>query len=515
MLGGTYRHTSVKRSIDWWTVLMYVVLAVCGWLSIYSASHDFNNPDVSIFDFNTLAGKQFVWIVTSFVVIVFILLIDYKLFNSLFVNFAYLGIMLLLIVTIFIGEPIKGSRSWIDLGFMSVQPAELAKLITALAVARFIDMRGRIDGWKDYFSLSLLLFIPFIIVIFQNETGTALVFAAFVLVFYREGMSGLVLLLGVFAIILFIALVRFDFWLPEGAVLLECGNVQLNEYEIVSLKTATGKIGDLGKLIAMVLILIAQFFYTLFSHKGSKISSWIMLGGMIAIALTAYVLNFWFTVRYDYVALIAIGATVVYWAAVALVKRSKKLRGLILFILSAVAFSYAVDYVFDEVLLSHQRVRIEVLLNMTEDLSGAGYNVHQSKIAIGSGGLLGQGFLQGTQTKLNYVPEQVTDFIFCTVGEEFGFVGTTLILLLYLTFLLRLLHIAERQRDTFSRVYGYGVVSVFFCHIMINIGMIIGLMPVIGIPLPFFSYGGSSLWTFTAMLFILLRLDASRNERLR
>jgi rod shape determining protein RodA len=484
------RPVNIKRELDWITIALYFILVVCGWLSIYGATYDFNNP-LSMFDFDNRAGKQFVWILTSFILIGIILLIDYKIYNSFLTNFAYIAVVFLLIITVFIAPDIKGSRSWLVFGPVSFQPAELAKVTTALAIARYIYLKGKISGWKDYFLLGLLIFVPFCIVVLQNETGSALVFAAFLLVFYREGMSGMVLLSGVFAVLLFIIIVRF-------------GDIPLQNGE-----------GDLGILIALSAILLVEFLYTIFLKKEKKKNALIMLGGVVGIALIAFILNIWLTIRYDYVALFMVAASFVYWGIIAFVKRSKKLGGLVIFIVAAVTFCFAVDYMFDEVLQPHQQIRIKILLNMEDDLSGAGYNVNQSKIAIGSGGFFGKGFLQGTQTKLNYVPEQATDFIFCTVGEEFGFVGTSFILVLFLFFLLRLLHIAERQRDTFSRVYGYGVLSIFFFHILVNIGMVVGLMPVIGIPLPFFSYGGSSLWAFTVLLFILLRLDASRGERMR
>jgi len=485
------RQTSIKRQVDWVTILLYLIMVVCGWLSIYSATYDFGAESYSMFDFSNRAGKQFVWIVTSFVLIGILLLIDYKIFNSIITNFAYIAVALLLLLTIFIAPDIKGSRSWLVFGPISFQPAELAKVTTALAVARFISVKGRITEWKNFFLVCLIVFVPLIFIVLQNEAGTALVFLAFFLVFYREGMSGIVLLSGVFAILLFVILVLF-------------GDVPLENVK-----------GDLGIIIAMSAILLVQFFYTFFYKKEKRKPAWIMLGGVAGFALISYVLNFWFTINYTYVALFTVLASVLYWGIFAFIKRSTRLRNLVIFIVVAITFSFVTDYIFDSVLQPHQQIRIKILLNMVDDPSGAGYNVNQSKIAIGSGRLLGKGFLQGTQTKLNYVPEQATDFIFCTIGEEFGFVGVVFVLLLFLFFLLRLLHIAERQRDTFSRVFAYGVLSVFFFHIMINIGMVVGLMPVIGIPLPFFSYGGSSLWAFTTLLFILLRLDASRSEIMR
>jgi len=490
------RDISIKQGIDWVTVLIYLFLVVFGWLSIYGASYDFDQS--SIFDFENRAGKQFVWILTSFVLAGILLLIDYKIYDSIISNFIYLVVMLLLIFTIiggFLNLPfvpeIKGSRSWISLGPINFQPAELAKVATALAISRFLASQRKISNWKDVVLLLLIVFVPFCFIILQKETGSALVFAAFFLVFYREGMSGVVLLSGVFAIFLFIVIVRF-------------GDVPI-----------LGGKGDLGIVMAMLAILFVELIYTFFFEKKRKEAT-IMFCIVVVIGIFAFLINNWgVIISYNHVGLFVVIVSFVYWGIIGFINHSKKLRALILFIFVAIMFCFASDYLFDSVLKPHQQTRIKIVLNMEDDPSGAGYNVNQSKIAIGSGGALGKGFLNGTQTKLKYVPEQDTDFIFCTVGEEFGFVGSAGVLVLFLCLLLRLLYIAERQRDTFNRVYGYCVISILFFHIMVNIGMVIGLMPVIGIPLPFFSYGGSSLWAFTILLFILLRLDASRGERMR
>ena len=490
------REISIKQGIDWIMVLLYLIFVVCGWLSIYGASYNFDQS--SIFDFENRAGKQFVWILTAFGLAGVILLIDYKIYDSIITNFIYIAVMLLLALTIvgwvvnlpFVPD-IKGSRSWIVLGPISFQPAELAKVATALAVSRFIATQKKISNWQDVLLLSLIVFTPFCLIVLQKETGSALVFAAFFLVFYREWMNGVVLLSGVFAILLFIIIVRFgDVPLPTGD-------------------------GDLGMLIATSAILLVEFVYTFFFLKKRK-EAWIMLGGVVVVGIIAILINRWVaTINYNYFGLLAVVVSCIYWIIIAFVDyRSRQLRGLALFIVAALVFCFAANYFFDSVLQPHQQIRIKIVLNMEDDPSGAGYNVNQSKIAIGSGALFGKGFLNGTQTKLKYVPEQDTDFIFCTVGEEFGFVGSAGVLILYMVFLLRLIHIAERQRYLFNRVYGYCVASIFFFHIMVNVGMVIGLMPVIGIPLPFFSYGGSSLWSFTILLFILLRLDSARKERL-
>ena len=489
------RETDIRKGIDWPTVLMYLVLVVCGWLSIYGASYDFDQS--SIFSFDNRAGKQFVWMLTAFMLAGLVLLIDYKVYDSLVTNFIYIGAMLLLLLTIVGGlvnlpfvPDIKGSRSWIVLGPVSFQPAELAKIATALAVARYLSVHRNAFAGRGWAQAAALVLVPCCLIILQQETGSALVFAAFLLVFYREGMSGVVLLAGVAAVVLFVIIVRF-------------GDVPVQ-----------GGAGDLGMLVALAFILLAGLAYVAFVRRVRR-ETLVYLGGVAGAGLLAFVANLWTTVSYTHVLLGVAVASCLYWGVVGYARRLRGVQVMAALMVGAVLFCFAADYLFDSVLKPHQQVRIKVALNMEDDPSGAGYNVAQSKIAIGSGGLTGKGFLNGTQTKLKYVPEQDTDFIFCTVGEEFGFVGAAGLLCLYAVFLLRLIHIAERQRDTFNRIYGYAVVSILFFHLTVNIGMVIGLLPVIGIPLPFFSYGGSSLWAFTVMLFILLRLDASRGERMR
>jgi rod shape determining protein RodA len=482
------RNVSIKYALDWTTVAYFVALVLMGWISIYGASYDFDQS--SIIDFSHRAGKQFIWILTAFGIGGILLLVDYKVYD-IFAYFIYAGAILLLIVTIFVAPDIKGSRSWLVLGPISFQPAELAKMATALCLSKYMSQYNfKIKGWLDLVPLGMIIFLPFALIILQNETGTALVFVAFLLMLYREGMNGIVLLLGTFAVVLFIVVIRF------------------------SIVPIQGDRGTLGMLVAMGIILLVQLIYSTFYVKTTK-NSWVVLAGVAGIMLIAVVTNIFTKMNYNYVAMFVVIASSIYWAVVELINRYRKFWFVILCSLGSVVFCYSADYLFEKVLEPHQRVRIKVLLNMEDDPTGAGYNVNQSKIAIGSGGFLGKGFLNGTQTKLKYVPEQDTDFIFCTVGEEHGFWGSTLVLLIYWLFLMRLIAIAERQREPFNRVFAYCVLSIFFFHLTINIGMVLGIMPVIGIPLPFFSYGGSSLWGFTVLLFILLRLDASRLERMR
>jgi rod shape determining protein RodA len=482
------KNVSIKYALDWTTVFYFVVLVLMGWISIYGASYDFDQA--SIFDFDQRAGKQFIWILTAIGIAGVLLLVDSKMY-SIFAYVIYGAAILLLILTIFVAKDIKGSRSWLEIGPVSFQPAELAKMATALALSKFMSSYNyKLKNWKDLIPLGVIIFLPFSLIILQNETGSALVFVAFLLMLYREGMNGIVLLLGTFAIFLFIIVIRYSI-IP----------IQIDH-------------GSLGIVLAMSIILIVQAGYAFFFTKHQK-ESIILVLGAIGIALISYIINIWYHLNYDTVTIITIIASCIYWTVIEIMNRYKKYWFMILFSLISVAFSFSAYYLFDKVLEPHQQIRIKVLLSMEEDLNGAGYNVNQSKIAIGSGGFWGKGFLNGTQTKLKYVPEQDTDFIFCTVGEEHGFWGSTLVLFFYWLLLMRLLRIAERQRDSFSRVYAYCVTSILFFHLTINIGMVLGIMPVIGIPLPFFSYGGSSLWGFTILLFILLRLDAARLERMR
>jgi len=477
------RNISMKYALDWTTVFIYVFLVFFGWMNVYGSSYDFDQSN--IFDFSQRAGKQFVWILTAFTLAGVILLIDSRLY-SFFSYMFYAAILLLLIVTIFVASDVKGSRSWLVFGPISFQPAELAKTATALALAKFMSSYNyKLKNWKDLFPLGVIVFIPFALIILQKETGSALVFLAFLLMFYREGMKGLVLLLVVLAVVLFVVAIGFS----QTAIQVDRGT--------------------LGMVLAMLIILLIQFCYAFFYNRHRKEALNLALG-VAAIAVISYVINIWFKVNYNYIAIGTVVASCVYWSIIEIFNQYRKYWALVLISFGSLIFCFSADYLFNDVLEPHQQVRIKVLLNMDDDLSGAGYNVNQSKIAIGSGGFLGKGYLNGTQTKLKYVPEQDTDFIFCTVGEEWGFVGSAGVLLIYLWLLLRILNIAERQRDAFNRIYGYCVASIFFFHLMINVGMVLGIMPVIGIPLPFLSYGGSSLWSFTILLFILLRLDAAR-----
>ncbi len=486
---GASRNGSILQNVDWPTIGMFIGLVLFGWLNIYGASYNFDQT--SIFDFTNRAGKQFVWILGSLVLGGTLLLIDYKTYD-LFAYVAYGLMLLLLIATPFLAHDIKGSMSWISLGPVSLQPAEFAKCIVALAVAKYMGQyEYKLRGWRDLVIPFALIGVPcLIIMIMQRETGSALVFAAFLLVFYRQGMTPHILWSCVAAVVLFITSIRF------GAIPLPIGT------------------GSVGMLSCMLLLIGVEIYFVCKEHP-VKWQLTILLVTVAAVFGIGALINVWITVPFDWLAVGLVVALSLYTLVVAVYYRRYGLIWATVFGLVCIGYTQACDLVFTRVLQPHQRTRIEVLLGMKEDLAGAGYNVNQARIAIGSGRFLGKGYLKGTQTKLQFVPEQDTDFIFCTVGEEWGFVGSVGVLLLYLLFILRLVTIAERQRTTFTQIYAYSVASIFLFHLMINVGMVLGVLPVIGIPVPFFSYGGSSLWGFTMLLFILLRLDAARMEQLR
>jgi rod shape determining protein RodA len=411
--------------IDWITLSLYYFFVIVGLLCIYASVYKETNPN--IWDTSQNYGKQLIWVGISSFIGLMILLIDEKFFYA----FAYtiFGITLVLLVLVLVmGTTVKGSSSWIEIGGFRMQPAEFAKFGTALALARFLsgyNINFEKDRKVQYISAAIIL-APMIIILLQNETGSTLVFTSFILVLFREGLSGWILFAGFLLVILAI----------------------------------------LALLIPPIYIIIGLS----------------VLAGIFLLMVR----------RTTQLILITIGAIAIAGAMVS-----------------------SIDYVFENVMQAHQRTRINVLLGKEVDIKGAGYNVQQSKIAIGSGGLWGKGFLQGTQNKFRFVPEQSTDFIFCTIGEEYGFMGSVLFVSLYIFLLYRLLVMAERQRQKFNRIYGYSVVCILFFHFVINVGMTLGLMPVIGIPLPFISYGGSALLSFTILLFIFIRLDANRVNELR
>ena len=483
------RSGNIWQNVDWITIGLFLVLVIFGWLNIYGASYTFDQT--SIFDFSNRAGKQFAWMIGSVVLGIILLLIDWKTYDIL-AYIAYGVMLLLLLVTPFLAHDIKGSLSWISLGPISLQPAEFAKCIVALAVAKYMGRyEYKLRGWRDLLVPFALIGIPaLIIMVLQKETGSALVFAAFLFVFYRQGMSGYVLWMVVAAVALFIISIRW------GGVALPFGS------------------GSVGILACMLLLTAVEIYFICKEHK-MKWQALILIGSVIVVYGISLLVNIWVRVPFDWISMGVVVALVLYMIFVSLYWRKYMLLIVAVVSLLCIGYTQACDFVFTKVLQPHQRIRIEVLLGMKEDPAGAGYNVNQARIAIGSGRFMGKGYLKGTQTKLQFVPEQDTDFIFCTVGEEWGFVGSIGVLLVYLLFILRLIEIAERQRNNFTQIYAYAVASIFLFHLMINVGMVLGVLPVIGIPLPFFSYGGSSLWGFTLLLFVLLRLDAARTEQLR
>ena len=481
----TDKKPSVLRSLDWWTILIYMALLCFGWMSVCGASYTYGETD--IFSLDSRSGMQIVWIGTSLVLGLVLLLLDNRIYDTF--SWVIFGVLLLLLFgTIFNPHTIKGSRSWLVLGPLRLQPAEFAKFATALALAKFMSIYGYdIHKWK-HFAISLaIIMLPMLFIVLQRETGSALVYLAFFLVFYREGMPGSLLFTGVAMVVYFVVGIRFA------------------DTPLFDIPSSVGRF--------TVLLLIQVFSGCMvYVYCQNKRDAWRILIPAIGITLLAVFFAakvIPFDVVYVQLVITAIMIGYLLWQALA--TRIRNYMWIALFALGSVVFFSLASYVLNNVMEPHQRVRINVLLGLEEDLKGAGYNVHQSEIAIGSGGIEGKGFLNGTQTKLKYVPEQDTDFIFCTVGEEEGFIGSASVLILFLILILRLIHLAERQPYRFGRVYGYSVLSIFLFHVFINVGMVLGLTPVIGIPLPFFSYGGSSLWGFTILLFIFLRIDASRN----
>ncbi|MEK6477749.1 rod shape-determining protein RodA [Catalinimonas sp. 4WD22] len=416
-------NNNLVNRIDWGVILLYFLLVGLGWLNIFAVVYDAQNPDLSIFDMDINSGRQLIWIATAAVIIFVIMLTDFRFYDS-FAYFIYGGMILILTFVLLFGTEVAGSKSWFSIGSFRLQPSEFAKFATALAVAKFISSDNKtFNNLRPQLTLFVIIGLPAVLIMLQGDTGTAMVFSAFLVAFYREGFSPVLLGIGIAAAILFI-----------------------------------------------LTLFVPQLYL------------------MIAVIVTAFLL---------------IGVN------------ARKTRRIMVIAVSAVAIMgviFSVDFIVSDVLKPHQQNRIKALINPEADPLGYGWNVTQSKIAIGSGGMWGKGFLEGTQTKFDFVPEQSTDFIFCTIGEEHGWFGSLLLIVLFSLLLIKVTAIAERQKATFARVYGYSVAGILFFHFAVNIGMTIGLFPVIGIPLPFFSYGGSSLWAFTILLFILVKLDAHRMQ---
>ena len=420
------REDNITHKIDWVTVLIYGVIVFLGWLNIYAVTYD-ENATTSIFSLDLNSGRQLVFIGGSILIISAILIIDRQFYET----FAYIiyGLLLVMLILVpIVGKEVGGNKAWLSIGSFGVQPSEFAKFATALVVAKTIGSIGfRMDNVRNQLILFALIGVPMMLILLQKDTGTALVFTVFLVVFFREGMSPLILVLGIIFAVIF------------------------------------------------VLTLLVEKQYYLYLGVAALLGLAVLMGRK----------------KFKRIALLTTGALVI-----------------VMMILS-------VDYIVKNVLKPHQQNRIKALINPDADPLGYGWNVTQSKIAIGSGGIIGKGFLEGTQTKFDFVPEQSTDFIFCTIGEEHGWIGSLFTIALFMVLLLRIVFLAERQKNKFARVYGYSVACILFFHFAVNIGMTIGLFPVIGIPLPFFSYGGSSLWGFTILLFIFLKLDAHRMQVLQ
>lgn len=469
---------SIYRKLDWWLVFTYLMLVITGWLNIYAAVY--TEEHSSIFDFSQRYGMQFVWIITSVIIAASILFILNPKIYSVLSPPIYIFILLLLFAVIFIGKEVNGSKSWFVIGPVGFQPAEISKISTSLFLAYIMSQYGfKLSRLRDAITVGLILLIPMMLIILEKETGSALVYLGFIFMLYREGLNGWLLAFGFLSIFLFVISLAVT---PLAAII----------FLMAVLTLLNGLVSrELFKHIAFVLPLSVFLAY---------------IPRILEIEALAFIPE----IKHEYWALAIILPFMIFAVVRAVKKRMHHTKYIAACFCFAVLFIFSVNFIFNNILQPHQRARIENLLGITEDLKGVGYNVHQSKIAIGSGGFAGKGFLEGTQTKFNFVPEQSTDFIFCTVGEEHGFVGAVAVICLYLFLIIRLIISSERQKDKFVKIYGYCVACCFFMHVFINIGMTMGLVPVIGIPLPFLSYGGSSLWSFTILLFIFIRLDLER-----
>jgi rod shape determining protein RodA len=472
------QRSNILANMDWFTVGLYLVLIFMGWFNIYAAVYNLEHQN--ILDTSQQYGKQLIWIGAAITLAVVIMIVE----TNFYVFFSYIiyGITIfLLLMVLLVGKEINGAKSWFAIGGVLIQPAEFAKFATGLALARYMSTFDfNMKKLKSIATIGLIIFLPATFILLQNDTGSALVYVSFVLVLFREGMSGLILFLGTLVAVLFIlALI-----LPGITLILVLLAAALLMFLILNpkLNHFVWAVGVLAGSVALV------FLLNLLAGTNHDLADIIMAGSVL-------------------------GALIIF--GYSLQKRFRNYIIISLFFVGSVLFTITVEYAFNNVLESHQQERINELLGIESNPYGAGYHVNQSKIAIGSGGFWGKGYLNGTQTKYNFVPEQSTDFIFCTVGEEWGFTGTFIVIALFLILFFRLVWLAERQRSVFSRIYGYSVAVILFFHFAVNIGMTIGIMPVIGIPLPFFSYGGSSLWSFTILLFIFIRLDASRLDNFR
>lgn len=491
---GGHRGRGLAKTIDWSLVICWLVLILIGWANIYASVHA--TEEGSIFDFASRSGKQFVWMISALGIAGLILfVIPPRIYEGASLPI-YLFVIGLLVAVIFLGVEVKGSRSWFAFGPIRFQPAEISKISTSLMLAAVMSQLGyRIGRMKDFLITALIILLPMLIIVGQSETGSALVYVGFIFMLYREGLSGWLIFIIGMAILLFILTLTAS---PFTACLVLVSVASL----CICLYSGRFK---WWLIICVPLIVLFAFLPDIFSSLAGVAESAVE-GEELMVRRPIFT-----KIKPLYVLLGLTLLSMPFIAFQAFRERNMFTHLALISTIAGIALVFSVDFLFNDVLQDHQRKRIEVLLGMKEDPSGVGYNVNQSMIAIGSGGLTGKGYLHGTQTTYGFVPEQSTDFIFCTVGEEWGFIGSAFVILLYVFLIWRIIKDAERSREAFTRIYGYCVACCIFMHLFINIGMTIGLMPVIGIPLPFVSYGGSSLWGFTALLFIFIALD--RNER--
>ena len=498
---GGYRNRGIVKTIDWSLVFCWLILILIGWANIYASVHA--SEPASIFDFASRSGKQFVWMATALGIALFILfVVPPRIYEGAALPI-YAFVILLLVAVIFLGIEVKGSRSWFEFGPVRFQPAEISKISTSLMLAAVMSQLGyRIGRLKDFIITALIILVPMLIIVGQSETGSALVYVGFIFMLYREGLSGWLIFMVGMAILLFILTLTAS---PFVAVLVLAGVSSL----CICLYSGRFK---WWLIICVPLIVLMAFVPDILESAAAagQVVDPAMEEAAIeeAIAEETGLIS---KIKPLYILLGVMGLAIPFTVFQAFRERNMFTNLAVASTIAGVALVFSVNFLFNDVLQDHQRKRIEVLLGMKEDPSGVGYNVNQSMIAIGSGGFSGKGYLNGTQTTYGFVPEQSTDFIFCTIGEEWGFIGCAFVILLYVFLISRIVKDAEKSREAFTRIYGYCVACCIFMHLFINIGMTIGLMPVIGIPLPFISYGGSSLWGFTALLFIFIALD--RNEK--
>lgn len=471
------RNVNIWKSLDKASILVFLLMLIIGWFNIYAAVY--NEEHTRIIDFSQRYGKQFIWIIATIIIAVFVVVTDSR-FYFFFGYFIYGGLILLLLLVLVFGKDVNGARSWFEFGTLSLQPSEFAKFGTALALAAYLNSKKlELKRYRVFSVASGIIILPALLIAVQPDMGSALVYFSLFIVLFREGLSSYFFISGIIMLILFFFTLIFN------------------------------------SLYITVALIAAAFILAWIVTRNWKLCLE-GAGILLLISFVIYIINSWIikSLSDGRILLISTIISGVIYTVYFYSKKAVSLLMIYVFLAGSLLFVNSVDFGLNKLMKPHQKERVEILLGIKSDPHGTGYNVNQSIISIGSGGFTGKGYLKGTQTKFKFVPAQSTDFIFCTIGEEWGFLGSFAVIGLYVILLLRLVILAERQRSAFSRIYGYSVVSILFTHFFINIGMAIGLVPVIGIPLPFLSYGGSSLWGFTILLFVFLRLDASRTEYL-